>query len=185
MIRPPAILTRRAFLSTGLAAGIALPVLATPLASLATALEQRSVSFVHTHTGEKLAATYFRAGAYDPQNLARVNHLLRDFRSGEVAAMDTGLLDILYDLQVLANKDSTFEIISGFRSPQTNAKLRSKSGGVAEKSLHMQGKALDIRFTGFPTKKLREYALGLKRGGVGFYASSDFLHVDTGRVRFW
>ncbi len=181
MLRLPATLTRRAFLT----AGFALPVLATPLAALATSLEQRSVSFVHTHTGEKLAATYFRAGAYDPQSLSRVNHLLRDFRSGEVANIDTGLLDILYDLQVMANKDSTFEIISGFRSPQTNAKLRARSGGVAEKSLHMQGKALDIRYTGFPIRKLRQYALDLQRGGVGFYASSDFLHVDTGRVRFW
>jgi len=162
-----------------------LPVVASPVAALATTVEQRSVSFVHTHTGEKLAATYFRNGAYDPASLAQVDHLLRDFRSGESAAMDKGLLDILYDLQVLADRDGTFEIISGFRSPHTNAALRQKSGGVAEKSLHMQGKALDIRFTGFPTKKLREYALSLRRGGVGYYASSNFLHVDTGRVRFW
>lgn len=177
----PMLSSRRAFLR----AACALPVLASPFAAFATTLEQRSVSFVHTHTGEKLATTYFRNGAYDAASLAKVNHLLRDFRSGEVAAMDRGLLDILYDLQVLADRDSTFEIISGFRSAQTNAALRKKSDGVAEKSLHMQGKALDIRFTGFPTKKLREYALSLQRGGVGYYASSNFLHVDTGRIRFW
>jgi uncharacterized protein YcbK (DUF882 family) len=174
-------LSRRTFLR----AAVTLPVFASPLAALATAVEQRSVSFVHTHTGETLATTYFRDGAYDAASLAKVNHLLRDFRSGESAAMDRGLLDILYDLQVLADRESTFEIISGYRSPHTNAALRKKSGGVAEKSLHMQGKALDIRFTGFPTKKLRDYALSLQRGGVGYYASSNFLHIDTGRVRFW
>jgi len=177
----PKALSRRAFLAT---AATAVPVLVAPTA-WSTALEQRRVSFVHTHTGEQLTATYFRAGQYDPASLSRVNHLLRDFRCGEVAAMDVGLLDILYDLQVLADRDSTFEIISGYRSPATNAKLRSKSGGVAEKSLHMEAKALDIRLTGFPTKKLHQYAMSLKRGGVGFYGSSDFVHVDTGRVRYW
>lgn len=175
------LLSRRTFLR----AALALPVFTSPLAAFATALEERSVSFVHTHTGEKLATTYFRNGAYDAGSLAKVNHLLRDFRSGEAAVMDKGLLDILYDLQVLAGRESTFEIVSGFRSPRTNASLRKKSHGVAENSLHMQGKALDIRFTGFSTKKLREFALSLQRGGVGYYASSDFIHVDTGRVRFW
>ena len=178
----PLVLSRRAFLTTAVTA---VPLLAAPVAVLANGIEQRSVSFVHTHTGEHLKATYFRGGNYDPASLARVNYLLRDFRRGEVAEMDTGLLDILYDLQVLADRDSTFEIISGFRSPATNAQLRAKSGGVAEKSLHMQGKALDIRLTGFSTKKLHEYAMSLRRGGVGFYGSSDFVHVDTGRVRFW
>jgi uncharacterized protein YcbK (DUF882 family) len=178
----PLVLSRRAFLTTAVTA---VPFLATPVAALANSIEQRSVSFVHTHTGEHLKATYFRGGHYDPASLARVNYLLRDFRRGEVAEMDTGLLDILYDLQVLADRDSTFEIISGFRSPATNAQLRAKSGGVAEKSLHMQGKALDIRLTGFSTKKLHEYAMSLRRGGVGFYGSSDFVHVDTGRVRYW
>ncbi len=173
--------SRRSFLG----AALALPSLATPVASWARVVERRQVSFVHTHTGEQLAATYFRAGAYDPGCLRQVNHLLRDFRSGDVASMDTGLLDILYDLQVLADRDSTFEVISGYRSPATNAALRAQSGGVARQSLHMQAKALDIRLTGFPTKKLRDHALSLRRGGVGYYASSDFIHVDTGRVRSW
>ncbi len=174
-------LSRRTFLATAMAA----PLLVGPCAVFATAVEQRSVSFVHTHTGEKLEAAYFRNGAYDPASLGKINYLLRDFRCGEVATMDAGLFDILFDLQVLANRESTFEIISAFRSPATNAKLRSKSQGVAEKSLHMQAKALDIRLTGFSTKKLRDLALSLQRGGVGYYASSDFIHVDTGRVRHW
>ncbi len=177
---PPAV-SRRTFLTTALAA----PLLATPVVSLASGLEQRSVSFVHTHTGEQLTATYFRAGKYDPMSLTRVNYLLRDFRSSEVAAMDPGLLDILFDLKVMADRDSPFEIISGFRSPATNARLRAKSGGVAEKSLHMQARALDIRLTGFSTKKLQQLAMSLQRGGVGFYNSSNFIHVDTGRVRYW
>ena len=182
MCSPPFNLSRRAFLTS---AATAVPFLATPLATFANSVEQRSVSFVHTHTGEHLTATYFRGGQYDPASLERVNYLLRDFRRGEVASMDTGLLDILHDLKVLANRDSTFEIISGFRSPATNEQLRAKSGGVAEKSLHMQGKALDIRLTGFSTKKLQQLAMSLRRGGVGFYDSSDFIHVDTGRVRYW
>lgn len=172
---------RRTFLTTAMAA----PLLAGPCSTFAKATEQRSVSFVHTHTGEKLKSTYFRNGQYDAASLGRINYLLRDFRCGEVATMDAGLFDILFDLQVLANRESTFEIISAFRSPATNAKLRAKSHGVAEKSLHMQAKALDIRMTGFSTKKLRDLALSLQRGGVGFYASSDFIHVDTGRVRHW
>jgi uncharacterized protein YcbK (DUF882 family) len=182
MILPPHTLSRRAFLTTAVTA---VPLLAAPVAALANTVEQRSVSFVHTHTGEQLKATYFRAGQYDTASIARVNYLLRDFRSDEVASMDVGLFDILYDLQVLADRDSTFEIISGYRAPVTNAKLRAKSGGVAEKSLHMEAKALDIRLTGFSTKKLHQFAMSLKRGGVGFYGSSDFVHVDTGRVRYW
>lgn len=175
-------MSRRLFLT---AATTAVPLLATPVSALANAFERRSVSFLHTHTGEKLNTTYFASGSYVPASLGDVNRFLRDFRTGEVATIDPGLLDILHDLKVLADRDSTFEIISGYRSPHTNAALRAKSGGVAEKSLHVHGKALDIRLTGFPTKKLRDLALSLKRGGVGYYASSDFIHVDTGRVRFW
>jgi uncharacterized protein YcbK (DUF882 family) len=182
MLVPPHAFSRRAFLTTAV---MAVPMLASPVAALATSLEQRRVSFVHTHTGEQLTTTYFRAGQYDTSSIASVNYLLRDFRRGEVASMDLGLLDILYDLQVLADRDSTFEIISGYRAPATNASLRAKSGGVAEKSLHMEAKALDIRMTGFSTKKLHQLAMSLKRGGVGFYGSSDFIHVDTGRVRYW
>ncbi|HSQ02556.1 MAG TPA: DUF882 domain-containing protein [Burkholderiales bacterium] len=153
--------------------------------ALASAAEQRTLKFVHTHTGEKLTACYAVSGGYQSQCLTQVNRFLRDFRTGESHPIDPALLDVLYDLQVAAGRDDTFEVISAYRSPRTNSQLRSQSSGVAEHSLHMDGKAIDIRLTGFPTKKLRDLALSLRRGGVGFYASSDFVHVDTGRVRFW
>ena len=99
--------------------------------------------------------------------------------------MDPPLLDILYDLQVLTNHDAPFEVISGFRSAATNAMSRRSSNGVAEHSQHLLGKAIDVRLAGYSTRSLSEYARSLARGGVGFYARSDFVHVDTGRVRFW
>jgi uncharacterized protein YcbK (DUF882 family) len=173
---------RRASIFTGAAASLTtLPA----LASIAPTSRPRQLRFVHTHTGEKMTASYFDGVNYDRSSLLKVNHLLRDFRTGDEHIMDPGLLDILYDLQTLADRDSTFEIISGFRSPTTNAMLHDHSSGVATKSQHMLGKAIDIRLTGFSTKRLGEYARHLERGGVGFYAKSDFVHVDTGRVRFW
>jgi len=173
--------SRRRFLRcSGLAAATSL---AAP--AVLAGMEQRTLKFVHTHTGEKLVAPYSQGGCYLVECLTRVNHFLRDFRTGESHPIDPGLLDILYDLQVRADRDDAFQIISGYRSPATNSNLRARSNGVAERSLHMQGKALDIRLTGFSTRKLRDLALTLQRGGVGYYASSDFVHIDTGRVRFW
>ena len=145
----------------------------------------RSLRFVHTHTGETLTARYYDSGVYSDTCLQSVNFLLRDFRTGESHRIDPPLLDILYDLQSLANHDAPFEVISGYRSPQTNAMLHRSSSGVAEHSQHILGKAIDIRLGGFSTRTLSAYARSLSRGGVGFYASSDFVHIDTGRVRFW
>lgn len=180
---------RRRFLRrAGMLAGAAASMTALPaLASIVSAApaRPRQLRFVHTHTGESLTACYFDGANYDTACLRDVNRFLRDFRTGDVHEMDPGLLDILYDLQALADRDSTFEIISGYRSPATNAMLHERSRGVATFSQHMLGKAIDIRLTGFPTKRLGEYARSLSRGGVGYYASSDFVHVDTGRVRFW
>jgi uncharacterized protein YcbK (DUF882 family) len=147
--------------------------------------DRRSLSFVHTHTGETLSTVYFQDGNYLAPSLEHVNHFLRDFRTNEVHSIDPGLLDILFDLQAQADHAGPFEVISGYRSPQTNAALRSQSSAVAEHSLHMEGRAIDVRLRGFPTAKLREIAIALHRGGVGFYAASDFVHVDTGRVRIW
>jgi uncharacterized protein YcbK (DUF882 family) len=175
---------RRASVFAGVAASLTtLPSLAS-IAPSAPA-SPRQLRFVHTHTGEKMTVSYFDGVNYDLSSLLKVNHLLRDFRTGDEHIMDAGLLDILYDLQTLADYDSTFEIISGYRSPITNAALHERSSGVATHSQHMLGKAIDVRLTGFSTKKLGEYARSLERGGVGFYAKSDFVHVDTGRVRFW
>lgn len=174
-------ITRRNVLS--MLGGTAL--LLSPLAALCASPATRSLRFVHTHTGEKLSVDYWCDGQFQTQCLTPLNHFLRDFRTGEVASMDAGLLDILYELQVLSDRDATYEIISAYRSPQTNAALNKKSAGVAKKSLHMDGKAVDIRLTGFSTKKLQQLALVNQHGGVGFYAKSDFVHLDTGRVRTW
>lgn len=147
--------------------------------------QQRTLSFVHTHTGEQLTARYFIAGRYQPHCLAQVNHLLRDFRTGDVHPIDPALLDLLYALQTCSGCDSPYAVISGYRSPATNAMLRRTTEGVASHSMHLQGRAIDIRLPGYSTQRLGELARGLARGGVGFYARSDFVHVDTGRVRFW
>jgi uncharacterized protein YcbK (DUF882 family) len=175
-------LTRREFLRYS---STALLVTSCVSSALASTTEQRTLSFVHTHTGEKLTAPYVQDGCHQPDCLAQVNRFLRDFRTGEVHPIDPTLLDVLFDLRTLADHDEAFQIISGYRSAATNSQLRRKSAGVAKRSLHMDGKALDIRLTGFPTRKLRDLALSLQRGGVGFYATSDFLHVDTGRIRSW
>lgn len=187
---PPAdqdFLTRRGFLRrAGLICGSLAALTAAP-AALARITERRELSFVHTHTGEMLTVPYFNFGAYQPAALTKVNHLLRDFRTNEVHRIDPGLLDILFDLQVRADRDAPFEIISGYRSPATNQALRGKSAasGVARHSMHLEGKAIDIRLSGFSTRRLGEFARQMARGGVGYYADSDFVHVDTGRVRCW
>jgi uncharacterized protein YcbK (DUF882 family) len=163
---------------TALAATCAsLPVLASG--------EQRIVSFKHTHTGESLRAEYFVDGVYQIEVLDSVDHFLRDFRTGEVHAMDPALLDLLYELAQQTGIDAAYEVISAYRSPATNAMLRETTNGVAEHSQHMLGKAIDVRLPGFPSDRLAELARGMGRGGVGFYPDSDFVHIDTGPVRSW
>jgi uncharacterized protein YcbK (DUF882 family) len=147
--------------------------------------DKRSLSFEHTHTGESLSVVYFQGGIYQATGLERINHVLRDFRTEEVHEIDPRTLDILFDLQTLADRDAPFQVISGYRSPQTNAALRGRSSGVAEHSLHMQGRAIDVRLGGFSTRRLHELARQMGRGGVGFYPQSDFVHLDSGPVRFW
>ena len=145
----------------------------------------RSLSFVHTHTGERLSSVYFRDGGYVPEELARINYVLRDFRTGEVKTIDPAVLDILSELRTLADRDEAYEVICGYRSAQTNAMLRAHSSGVAEHSLHLEGRAIDVRLPGVPSAHLRDLALGMSRGGVGYYAASDFVHLDNGRIRHW
>jgi uncharacterized protein YcbK (DUF882 family) len=171
-------ISRRHFLGLSAAALVTAPALATA--------DRRALSFVHTHSAESLSSvTYFRDGAYVPDALAKLNHVLRDFRTQDTHPIDPALFDILHDLRVMADTEAPYEIISAYRSPHTNELLRGRSKGVATHSLHMEGRAIDVRISGFPTKKLRDLALGMQRGGVGYYASSNFLHVDTGRVRRW
>ena len=158
---------------------------ALPLAVRARSGEPRVLSFSHLHTGERLELEYFSAGAYLPDALGALNHLLRDFRTGDVGAIDPALLDLLHTLRERTGTRQPFQIISGYRSPATNQMLHERSSGVATKSLHMSGQAIDIRLADVPLARLRDTALALRSGGVGFYPGSDFVHVDTGRVRAW
>ena len=166
-----------------LAAGLSLPALTIP--GLAFANPERRLCFHHTHTNEKLDLVYRDSTGYRAEALSEVNHLLRDHRSGESVSIDPALLDLLGDLYEAHGSRGEFEVISAYRSPATNEMLRSRSNGVAKKSLHMQGCAIDIRLTSASTSDLRDSALELSRGGVGYYSRSDFIHVDTGRVRRW
>jgi uncharacterized protein YcbK (DUF882 family) len=147
----------------------------------------RALEFLHLHTGERLEVEYFSAGQYVPDALQAVNHLLRDFRTGDVAEMDPGLLDVLHRLRETTGSQQPFQIISAYRSPQTNEMLRGRNArsGVATTSLHMRGQAMDIRLGDVALTDLRDAAMSLQAGGVGYYAKSNFVHVDTGRVRSW
>jgi len=145
----------------------------------------RSLSFYHTHTAEELSVTYYSNGAYDDNALAEMNHFLRDFRTRDVTEMDPAEFDILFDIQEAAGSTGVYQIISAYRAPATNEMLRSNSSGVAKNSQHLLGKAIDVRLTDLDTVKLRDVAIALQRGGVGYYRESDFVHVDTGRVRRW
>ena len=174
-------INRRQFVA-GFAAGSASALL--PL-SVSAGEAPRALNFYHTHTGETLAVEYFSQGAMVPDALLQIDHILRDHRSGEVVEMDRGLLDILHGLQQKTSGQGRFEIISGYRSPGTNAMLASKSSSVAKKSLHRHVRARDIRLRGYDTNQLRAAARDLQMGGVGYYPASDFIHGDTGRIRFW
>jgi len=145
----------------------------------------RELQLVNTHTGEVLDARYFADGAYDQEQLGRLDWLLRDFRTGAVMTMDARLFDLLHELALAAGREPRYEIISGYRSPVTNAMLVATSDGVSSHSLHMEGRAIDVRLVGLPTLALRDLALARQIGGVGYYAVSDFVHLDTGRVRTW
>lgn len=173
----------------GAALGLAVrpgAVAAAPAAAApAAAPVARSLAFWHTHTHEKLTVAFADATGYVARALSDVNSFLRDFRTREVHAIDPGLLDLLHRLAGTLDAAEPFHVISGYRSPRTNGALRSKSDGVAKYSLHMEGKAIDIRLPGVPLARVRDAALDLKLGGVGYYPGSDFVHVDTGRVRAW
>jgi uncharacterized protein YcbK (DUF882 family) len=173
--------SRRAFL--GRIAAVA-PIVAAPGRLFAQPVA-RTLRFAHTHTGERLAIEYFSGGTYIPDAMISVKRFLRDFRTGDVHDIDPGLLDLLHRLATLTDTAKPFQVISGYRSPATNEMLRHRSEGVAAGSLHLKGQAIDIRLADIPLAKLRRAALDIHRGGVGYYPASDFVHVDTGRVRMW
>ena len=145
----------------------------------------RALRFDNLHTNEKLSVEYFAAGGYLPDALSAVNHLLRDFRTGDVGTIDPALLDLLHGLAAITGSERAFHVISGYRSPATNETLRQSSSGVASGSLHLRGQAIDIRLGDVPLATLRDAARSMRSGGVGYYAASDFVHLDTGRVRSW
>ena len=189
-MQPRNLLSRRHFLGLGAAAAAAaiVPSAAFAAGRPAARRSERVLSLFHTHTGERLKVAYCCDGQYQPEALRQINHLLRDFRVGEVKPIDPKLLDLLHELGGTLETEQPFHVISGYRSPKTNLMLRERGGahtGVASKSLHVVGKAIDIRIPGVRLEHVRGAARSLKLGGVGYYPSSNFVHVDTGRVRHW
>lgn len=158
-----------------------------PLSEGTLASEARELMFYHTHTHKHLTVVYWEDGRYVDDALDEINGFLADFRTGDAVAMDRELLDLIYDVRDSLGSDGTYQIISAYRSPKTNEMLRNRnaSSGVAKKSQHLLGKAIDVRLTDVPTAKLRDAAIRLQRGGVGYYEASNFVHMDTGRVRRW
>jgi uncharacterized protein YcbK (DUF882 family) len=177
-------LDRRRFLGIAGAAAIAgwsLPAEATVLFPS----DPRALSFDNLHTGERLQTVYWERGRYIPDAVRQIEWLLRDFRADEAHAIDLRLLDLLAALHARLETREPFAVISGYRSPATNAMLASMHDGVAQNSFHMKGRAIDIRVPGRQLRYLRAAALSLRRGGVGYYPHSDFIHVDTGPIRTW
>ena len=169
-------------LRIGAAAGSALALAPTIAFARPT---PRTLQFHNLHTGEGFNGAYWANGNYMPDALAEIRTVLRDFRTGDEHEIDRRLLDLLTVLHSRLETTEPFEVISGYRSPKTNAMLRELSGGVAAHSLHMEGMAIDIRVPGRSLPNLRDGALSLGQGGVGYYPASDFVHVDVGRVRRW
>lgn len=156
------------------------------LAATANGSDERRLGFYQTHTEERLQVTYKQGGRYVPEALEKISYIMRDYRTGQVHPMEPKLLDFLYDLLTAVNNHGEVHIISAYRSAETNKKLHEQDDkGVSQRSFHMQGRALDFRLPGTDTKRLRDTALSMKRGGVGYYPESDFIQIDTGRVRFW
>ena len=178
-------LNRRHFLHnlSYVAAAMVFPNLAT--ATIKKNHSAKHLTFENLHTGETLSATYFENGRYVNGALKELNHILRDHRSGDVFSMDPSLFDLLHEMQYQLGVKQPIQIISGYRSPATNAQLQKETFGVATKSLHMLGKAIDIRMEGVNSNVIKQTAIAMQRGGVGYYPDSDFVHVDTGRVRHW
>jgi uncharacterized protein YcbK (DUF882 family) len=174
---------RRSFLVGSL--GAAAAALGVPRSAAAATASAHRLPFYHIHTGEKLAITYREHGILIPGALVEINRYLRDFRTEQIHDIDVELLDALHDLYTTFESRGNFEVISGYRSPRTNEALRHVTSGVAEHSWHIQGRAIDVRLTSAKTAALRDAAISLAAGGVGYYPESNFVHVDTGTVRSW
>lgn len=179
-------LSRRHFLSLGFVCAVSTAMPGNALGAMQDFLiPERELSFYNTHTDEKLKSVYWCQGEYLPEALVSINKILRDHRTGDVKPINTDLLDLLYALRLRLNFTDHIHVISGYRSEKTNALLRKKSRGVAKRSLHMSGKAVDIRLPRRNLKELSSTAIKLKGGGVGYYPGPNFIHVDVGSVRYW
>lgn len=180
--------TRRDVLKSGLwaaAGSLLLPSVAQAAAVKLPKGGTYDISFANTHTGERFSGTYRVGNKYLPDAFEEINYVLRDFRTGEVFPIDPRALDILYMVQRKTDRKGPLQVLSGYRSPKTNNMLRNASTGVARNSMHLTGQAIDFRMAGVSTRGLRDIARGLQAGGVGYYPRSDFVHIDTGRVRSW
>ena len=174
---------RRRVLGLAVAAGCGLMLAAARPAGAQGAT--RKLEFHSLHTGEKLAATYWENGRYLATGLREIDHVLRDFRTGDVHPIDPALLDLLYRLRLAMDYDGPIAVISGYRCPATNAMLAARSKRVAKNSYHVRGMAIDFRLPGRQLATVRDSAVALALGGVGYYPESDFVHVDTGPPRAW
>jgi len=154
-------------------------------AESAYSVSEKRLSFYHTHTQKTLEIAYAFGDQYIDSALDEINEFLGDFRTGDAAAIDRELLDFVYAVRQALGSTQTFEVISAYRSPATNEMLRASGDGVARNSQHLLAKAIDVRLRGTDTMQLRNAAIAMKRGGVGYYEKSDFVHLDTGRVRTW
>lgn len=175
--------SRRSFLQLGLAALVCSA--APPVVALPRIKDVRALAFRNLHTDEKLSVTYWKDGRYAPGAADKINHILRDHYSGDVYPINLRLMDVLHDLQRKVDNDGPIEIISGYRSPKTNLRMASASHGVAKQSYHTKGMAIDIRMPGTSLSKIHKTALEMRRGGVGYYPDSQFVHIDVGPVRKW
>ena len=180
-------LTRRQILTAGVLGSLVCLAPVQALAHLSlTGVQERSLSLLNTHTGERLKeVVYWEKGDYILDALENLNHVLRDHRTNQVHPIDPMTLDLMAAISRKVGAKQPFEIISGYRSPQTNRSLRNNSNGVAKNSYHMQGKAVDLRLQGVPLKTVRKAALDMRMGGVGYYSKSGFVHIDSGKVRSW
>jgi uncharacterized protein YcbK (DUF882 family) len=178
---------RRRFLKAVAGVALVMPAVSLPRVGHAYASYRnvQRLAFEHTHTGESVSVVYRLGGAYVPASLRTLDHFLRDFRTGDQHQIDPQLLDILSSLSAVTGSRAPFQVISAYRSPHTNAMLRERGRGVAKSSLHLEGRAIDIRLADVPLADLRDAAMSLKAGGVGYYPGPEFVHVDTGRVRAW
>lgn len=176
--------SRRRFLRHGATAVVALPAFST--AARARTAPARDLAMNHLHTHERIEVVYAVGDSYLPDALGSLDHFLRDHYSGAVGRIDPRLHDLLHSVRQVLGTERPFHVISGYRAPETNAHLKAtRGGGVATRSLHMDGRAIDVRIPGISLEDLRDAALSLQAGGVGYYPREQFVHIDTGRVRRW